>query len=314
MIYKNRDSKFVIYQVLYIFVITVLALKGADLSLNRVISTKEAVSKSVKDSLVTLIDSLTAQGLRFNIQIDPNVEVENEQLKQKLASLNQSMRKLVDKVKETPKEEKKPEEKEQTVPQSPISLTQTFIQNTWNKAKNTGNVPTSIYDPKNLSNPIVTIPPGQEKTFDLTNQTEVIAKFGSGEQRIKVVPKKPPEIKINRVTTKMDGNDIYVQDLQRTTDFTVTIVDDRPGQIKVNHSGPISVSGPYKDSKGNLVYNVSLKLASTQAKFDEWVDRYGDLRDQSGRYKVNFFFTAVDQRTKDRVQVGDTFYFTDFSR
>ena len=85
MVNKNRDSKFVIYQVLYIFVITVLALKGADLSLNRVIRSDEAVSKSVKDSLETLIDSLTAQGLKFNIQIDPNVEVQNEQLKQKLA-------------------------------------------------------------------------------------------------------------------------------------------------------------------------------------------------------------------------------------
>ncbi len=314
MVNKNRDAKFVIYQVLYIFVITVLALKGADLSLNRVISTKEAVSKSVRDSLVTLIDSLTAQGLKFNIQIDPNVVVENEELKHKLASLNKSMQKIVEQVKETPKEEKPKETKEQTVPQSPISLAQTFIQNTWNKAKNTGDIPTSIYDPKNLSTPIVTIPPGQEKTFDLTNQTEVIAKFGTGEQRIKVLPKKPPEIRINRVTTKMDGSDIYVQDLQRTTDFSVTIVDDRPDQIKITHSGPISVSGPYKDSKGNLVFNVSLKLASTQSQFDDWVDRYGNLRDQNGRYKTNFFFTAVDQRTKVRVQVGDSFYFTDFSK
>lgn len=315
MVNKNRDSKFVIYQVLYIFVITVLALKGADLSLNRVIRSDEAVSKSVKDSLETLIDSLTAQGLKFNIQIDPNVEVQNEQLKQKLASLNKTMRTLVDKVKEKPPEEKKPEEeKEQTLLQSPISLTQTFIQNTWNKAKNTGNVPTSIYDPNNLSTPIVIIPPGQEKTFDLTDQTEVIAKFGSQEQRIKVVPKKPPEIKINRVTTKMDAPDIYVRDLQRTTDFTVTIIDNRPDQIKITSSGPISVTGPNKDSKGNLVYNVSLKLASTQAQFDDWVDRFGNLRDQNGRYKVNFFFTAVDQRTKVRVQVGDSFFFTDFSK
>jgi hypothetical protein len=40
MIRKERDSKFVIYQVLYIFVITVLALKGADLNLRRVVVTE----------------------------------------------------------------------------------------------------------------------------------------------------------------------------------------------------------------------------------------------------------------------------------
>ena len=36
MINRNRDSKFVIYQVLYIFIITILALKGAELDLRRV--------------------------------------------------------------------------------------------------------------------------------------------------------------------------------------------------------------------------------------------------------------------------------------
>ncbi len=317
MVHKNRDSKFVIYQVLYIFVITVLALKGADLDLNRVVSEDKAVSMSVRDSLVAMIDSLTAKGLNFNIQIDPNVEVENKELKEKLASLNKKVKDLNTKVKEDKKEEKKPETKEvkeQTVLQSPISVTQTFIQYTWNKATNTGNVPTEIFDPKDMSKPIVTIPPGQEKTFDLTNQKEVIAKFGSQEQKITVVPNKPPEIKIEKVTTKMNNSDIYVQDLQRTTAFTVTIVDERPKQLKITHSGPISVSGPTTDSKGNLVYNVSLKLASTQAKFDDWIDRFGNLREPDGRYKVNFFFIAVDERTKDRVQVGDSFYFTDFSR
>ena len=110
------------------------------------------------------------------------------------------------------------------------------------------------------------------------------------------------------------ATDIYVQDLQRTTVFTVTILDNRPDQLKVNYSGPISVSGPLKNNKGNLVYNVSLKIASTEGRFNEWLDKYGDLRDASGRYKTNFFFIVVDEKANHRVQVGDTFYFTDFSK
>jgi hypothetical protein len=314
MVNKNRDSKFVIYQVLYIFVITVLALKGADLDLNRVISRDKAVSKTVKDSLVTLIDSLTQQGLKFNIQIDPNVVVQNEELKKKIASMNEKMRDLSKKIVENPPVKKPEKPKEQTVLQSPIAETQTFIQWTWNKAKNNGDVPTYIYDPRNMNTPIVMIPPGQEKTFDLTDENEVIEKFGSQQQPINVLINKPPEIKIQRVTTKMDGTDIYVKDLQRITDFTVTIIDERPDQLNITHSGPISVTGPRKNNKGQPVYNVSLYLAPTQEKFDEWVDRNGDYRDPDGRYKVNFFFIAVDQRTKDRVQVGDSFYFTDYSK
>jgi len=317
MVQKNRDSKFIIYQVLYIFVITVLALKGADLDLNRVVLKDKVVNKSVRDSLMVILDSLTSSGIKFDVKIEENALAENQNLKEKLASLNNQMKTMADKIKEIPPPEKPKEEKpvkEQEILQSPISLKQTFIQYTWNKATNSGNVPTSIYDPNNMSKPIVIIPPGQEKTFDLTNQKEVIAKYGSQEDRIKVVPNKPPDIKIERATTKMNNSDIYVQDLQRITVFTVKIIDERPEQLKVSWNGPISVSGPFKDALGNPVYNVSLKIASTENKFDEWLDKYGDLREADGRYKVNFFCTVVDERSKDRVQVGDSFYFTDFSK
>jgi hypothetical protein len=318
MINRNRDSKFVIYQVLYIFIITVLALKGADINLKRVAPEDETVNINVRDSLVAILDSLYSLGVDFSIQIDPNVVEENQELKNQLASLNKRVRVLKNQIKENPPEEKKPEEKniveEQTKLQSPISLKQTFIQHTWNVATNRGDVTTYIYDPKNLSTPIVAIPPGVEKRFDLTDQNEVVLKFGSQEERIKVIPNAPPQVKIDRVTTKMNSSDIYVRELQRITAFTVTIIDLRPDQLKVTYSGPISVSGPQKDNKGNLVYNVSLRLAATEQQYDQWIDRNGDLQEADGRYKANFFFTVVDERTKDRVQVGDSFFFTDFSK
>ncbi|RPI64701.1 MAG: hypothetical protein EHM44_02800 [Ignavibacteriales bacterium] len=315
MINKNRDSKFVIYQVLYIFVITVLALKGADLDLRRVALEEDTVQKEVRDSLMAVLDSLYALGIDFSIKIDPNVVVENEQMREQLAALNKKLETLKDFVPPPKEDEIKKEEivEEQTLLQSPISAKQTYIQHTWNIARNTGTVPANIYDPRNMNNPIAVVPAGQEKKFDLTDQTEVIIKFGSQEERIKVLPNKAPEIKIERVTTKMNSADIYVKDLQRITAFKVTIIDQRPDQLKVTYAGPISVSGPTKDSNGNLIYNVSLKIASTESAFDSWLDKNGNLRESDGRYKVNFFFTAVDEKSKDRVQVGDSFFFTEFS-
>ncbi|RPI71484.1 MAG: hypothetical protein EHM47_10110 [Ignavibacteriales bacterium] len=204
MIKKNRDSKFIIYQVLYIFVITVLALKGADLNLSRVVAEEETVDKAVRDSLVTLLDSLYSQGYKFSIEIDPDVEVENIELKQKLASLNRQVETLSEKVKEIPPEEDPEEEilEEQALLQMPISLKQTFIQHTWNKAQNTGSVPTYIYDPKNTNKPIAVIPPGEEKTFDLTDQKEVVVKFGSQEEIVKVVSNRPPNVKLKKLPRK----------------------------------------------------------------------------------------------------------------
>ena len=231
---RERDSKFVIYQVLYIFVITVLALKGADLDLRRVALEDETVRVSVRDSLMSVLDSLYALGIDFSIKIDPNVIVENEEMRQQLAEMNRKLEAVKDYV-PPPKEEEKPKEEtkeEQIKMQLPISLKQTFIQHTWNTARNSGTVPTSILDPRDRKT-IATIPPGQEVKFDLTDQTEVIVAFGSQEERVKVGPNKPPEIKIERVTTKMNSRTIYVQELQRITAFTVTIIDNRPEVIEM---------------------------------------------------------------------------------
>lgn len=315
MINKNNDSKFIIYQVLYIFVITVLALKGAELDLSRVVSRENVVDVSVRDSLKMLIDSLYAQGLKFDITIDEKVE--NEALKVKLAKMNKQLSSLTTKLSEIPPEvitETEPEVRENTKMQSPFSVSQIFIQHTWNEVKNTSDVPTQIYDSRNTGSPIVTIQPGEKRRFDLTDQTELLVKFGTQEERVKVSANRPPEVKIERVTTKMNSGEIYVKELQRITAFTVTISDERPEQLKVSHSGPISVTGPFKDAKGNLVYNVSLNIAPNETRFEEWLDKNSSLREADGRYKANFFFTVVDERSKDKLQVGDSFFFTDYSK
>jgi hypothetical protein len=314
MIRRERDSKFVIYQVLYIFVITVLALKGADLDLRRVALEDETVQVSVRDSLIAVLDSLYALGIDFSIKIDPNVVVENEEMRKQLAEMNRKLDAVKDFV--PPPKEEQPKElpkEEQLKMQLPISLKQTFIQYTWNTAKNSGTVPTTILDPRDRKQ-LALIPPGQEVKFDLTDQDEVIVAFGSQEERVKVITNKPPEIKIERVTTKMNSRTIYVQELQRITSFTVTVIDNRPEQLKITYNGPISVTGPQKDANGNMVYNVSLKLAANENQFDDWTDKNEQLREADGRYKANFFFTVVDERTNDRVQVGDSFFFTDFAK
>lgn len=315
MINKNRDSKFIIYQVLYIFVITVLALKGAELDLSRVVSKENVIDISVRDSLKMLIDSLYMQGLKFNIKLDEKVE--NEALKEKLLVMNKQLQALTTKLNDVPPEIRKEEEPQVTenikMP-SPFSVSQIFIQHTWNEVRNSSTVPAMIYDSRDQSMPLVIIQPGEKRRFDLTDQNELIIKFGTQEEKTSVLPNKPPEIKIERVTTKMNSGEIYVKDLQKITSFTVTIIDERPEQLKVTHSGPITVSGPQKDSKGNLVYNVSLNIAPNEAKFEEWLSRNSSLRESDGRYKVNFFFIVTDERTKDRVQVGDSFFFTDYSK
>jgi len=243
MVRRSRDSKFVIYQVLYIFVITVLALKGAEINLGEVVNKENVVQKSVRDSLLSIVDSLTILGLNFNIEIDTNVTEENKELKEKLILLNTQVASLSKKVKDIPKIEKlKPNKKQKlrsTLP-SPFSKSLTFLQYAVNIAENKGDYPVVVYDPI-AKKELVKIPPYKKREFELSDQDEVILKYGYQEEAVKVVNNLPPEVIIEKVTSKMDKSDIYVKELQRTTCFSIKIHDERPEQIKITHTGPIKM-------------------------------------------------------------------------
>jgi hypothetical protein len=279
MVRRSRDAKFVIYQVLYIFVITVLALKGAEINLGEVVDKENVVEKSVRDSLINIVDSLSHLGLKFNIEVDPDVIDENQILKQKLAKLNTQVASLSKKVKYNPPKTLKHQEESAIKPKnlpSPFSTKQKFLQFASNTAENKADYPIRIFDPLNKTI-IATIPPKTKTEFELTDQKTITIQFGNQEEELKVNPNLPPEVIIEKVTTKMGKPDIYVRDLQRTTCFNVKISDERNEQIKVSYNGPISVTGPRKDNKGNLVYTVSLKLATSEDRFNDWADRNDHL-------------------------------------
>ena len=314
MIRRSRDAKFIIYQVLYIFVITVLALKGAEINLGEVVKKENVVQKSVRDSLINVVDSLSKLGLKFNIEVDPNVITENKILKDKLTNLNTQVASLTSKISIMPKPDKKENiQKTKTNIPSPFSTSKSFLQFASNTGENQSNISVEIRDPKSNSL-IVTIPPNGSKAFELTDQSEVLLQYGGQEEIVKVKNNLPPEIMIEKVTTKMDKSNIYVNDLQRSTCFNVRVSDERLDQIKINYSGPISVAKPRKDKKGDLIYIVSLNLVGNEDKFYDWIDKNNMEEDREGRYKVNFFFSAYDKKSKQKVEVGDSFFFTDFSK
>ena len=80
----KKDVKFVIYQMLYIFVVCVIALKGANLDLQEVIAKENVVEKAYADSLRAYLDSLLALGLVPKITFDPTQKFNIEELQKEL--------------------------------------------------------------------------------------------------------------------------------------------------------------------------------------------------------------------------------------
>ncbi|MBN8568698.1 MAG: hypothetical protein J0M18_03620 [Ignavibacteria bacterium] len=304
---KNRDVKFIIYQVLYIFVICVIALKGANLDLTEVINKDKVVEKSYADSLKAYLDSLIALGLVPKIEfdttniskIDPNLiaqlqqKIQVMQTQVQVSSVNTNtstitqQNLLVEQQKPSEEQKKDPGEM-QEIRIGNIILTQ-YTQNTLNNPYDT---PLEIVG-------ITTIPPKSTKSFETGGQSSVTIKVGSSTKTVELKANEKPKISISKVTNMGEG--VSVRTLQSVTGFRVTINDDFPGQLDVKFNGPIEVK-----NAGQNTYDITMKAFGSQSAFDNF---------SSGKdspYSVGFTVTVKDKIKGETVTGQQSFIFGDW--
>lgn len=296
----SRDVKFVIYQVLYIFVVCVIALKGASLDLSEVIKKENVVEKEYADSLKTFIDSLLALGLVPEINFDTNKKFTNpEELKKQLTEMQQQL--VVFKqnnptltvnttspnisVNQTNPEFQKQQQEQD--PQLEIKneevqplQVQPLTQFTSNTVQNRGNLPLEIIgsDGKTLAS----IGPGGSQTFTMGGQSSVTFKQGSQSKTVNTKENGKPSIKLTRLVPA--GEDVSVRRVQSTTGYRVEINDDFPGQLDVNFSGPVSVK-----QAGDMTYDITLNFLKSEAQFDNYTDG------KDSPYTVGFQISIKDK-------------------
>lgn len=310
---KNRDVKFIIYQSLYIFVITVLALKGANLDLTKVVSKENAVEKSYTDSLRVMIDSLIAKGIVPEIKFDTSQKfTDPEQLKQKLAEAQQQLVVLkqsnptltvsttspnltvtqtgtpeVEKEK-VPEEQKKEETRTEENKSEDLDfrISQSFTQYTTNSVSNPGSSPIEIYGSDGSM--LASVPPGGSRSFTLGGQSSVTFKRGSVTRTVSTKENSKPKITMQRLVSA--GEDVSVRSLQSTVGYRVTLSDDFPGQLDVKFSGPVTVK-----QAGPLVYDVTLNFLGSKAAFDNFSEN------REAPYSVSFQISV-----KDKIATGQS--------
>lgn len=318
---KNRDVKFIIYQSLYIFVISVLALKGANLDLTKVVSKEKVVEKSYTDSLKVMIDSLLARGIIPEIKFDTAQKFTNpDELKLKLLeaqqqlavlkqsnpsfsvsqtspniSVQQQNQQLTEK--EKTEEQKKDEEKTEADNSQNLDfrISQTFTQYTSNTVSNPGTSAIEIFGSD--GGLLASVPPGGSKTFQLGGQSSLTFKRGGVSRSVTTKENSKPKISMQRLVPS--GEEVSVRNIQSTVGYRVTISDDFPGQLDVNFSGPVTVK-----QSGPLVYDVTLNVFSSKAVYDN----YTENRDSP--YSVSFQVNVKDNiATQHNVTQSGVFQF-----
>ena len=297
---EKKDVKFIIYQMLYVFVICVIALKGANLDLEEVISKENVVEREYADSLKSFLDSILALGLVPEITFDTTRKFENvDDLKKQLSELRLQVSVMKPSTFVAPTlrpddpeiEKEDPEEDLQNI--EPLKV-QTLTQYTENSITNRGSESMTIVgsDGSTLAN----IPPGGSRSFVLGGQTSVTYKKGNQSKTVTTKKNQAPKISLQSLAPS--GEDVSVRKIQSTTGYRVTISDDFPGQLDVNFSGPVSVK-----QSGPLTYDVTLNFLGSKGAFD----RYTESRDEP--YTVGFRVTIKDRIAGHSLQRSGIFTF-----
>jgi hypothetical protein len=293
---KKGDVKFIIYQSLYIFVVCVVAIKGASLDLTQVINDDGKPKVFLTpDSLDKLLEII-----KKSIIVDTNLYVIIA--KSDLANMDKRIQELVIHqqpqltvtqpqitqpiIEKKPEEEKKIEPTEmQEIRIGQISLTQ-FTQNSLN---NPYDVPMEIVG-------ITTIPPKSTKTFTTGGEGSVVIKVGSSTKTIELKPNQKPKISFQRIASM--GEDTRVTQLQSSVCYRVTIEDDFPGQLDIKFSGPVTVK-----EKGSYTYDITMNAFSSKAAFDNFTEN------KSSPYSTGFTVTVTDKIAGHKIAGQQSFIF-----
>jgi hypothetical protein len=287
----SRDVKFIIYQVLYIFVVCVIALKGANIDLTEVLSKDNVVKKQYADSLKAYIDSILALGLVPEINFDTAKKIEN--LDQILRELNQAKAELnlkrdfispvgVVKLSQNQKiidvtEEQKQQEKEPELG-AKVTIREKFTQYLSYSIRNPYNGTLVISaDGRTLAS----IPQGSSGSFQLQGEKSITFSV-NGSSDTKPIEKKPPP-QVNMTRLAPSGGDVSLRSIQNQVGYRIQISDIAPEQLKVNVSGPVKVT-----QSGSGTFDVTLSFLSSKSAFDTYTEG------KDSPYVVSFTVSVVD--------------------
>jgi len=297
---KNKDVKFIIYQSLYIFVVCVIAIKGANLDLVKVLEDDGTPKAHItEDSLQKLLEllkrAIIVDTTRFAI-VDKELLKENVKLRelvqQTQININTQQLSVTQPQIEQPRIEeiKKEEEKKDPGEMQEIRIGNIILhQYTSNTLNNPYDTPLEVVG-------ITSIPPKSTKTFETGGQSSVVIKVGNTSKTVELKPNEKPKISISRIASM--GEDTRVTTLQSTTCFRVTISDDFPGQLDVKFSGPITVK-----NAGQNTYDITMNAFGSKSAFDNFSEN------KDSPYSTGFTVTVSDKIAGHKITGQNSFIF-----
>lgn len=291
----KKDIKFIIYQSLYIFVICVIAIKGANIDLvevdakkmidpgwtyvdttNKILIDRNDLTKLIKfDSTKYLI--VSKEDYNRNPEKYAGLQVINTHTGDYTQPLTGNLT-----IEKTVTQEEPVKDKEIVI--GNIELYQYHS----NPVPNQGNNPITISG--------TTIPAHSTGKVTLGGESSVIVSAGDVKRTVNVKENRKPQVSFARISSM--GEDAKVTTLQRNVCYRITVSDDFVEQLDVKFSGGVTVK-----QVGPGIYDVTMNSFGSKAAFDNYTDS------RTSPYSVGFTVTVSDRIAPHKVTGQNSFIF-----
>jgi hypothetical protein len=292
---KKRDVKFIIYQALYILVICIVAIKGANIDLtevdekrmiepgwtyvdttNKVLIDKTELSRMIVfDSTKFVLVSI--EDYRKNPVVPP-IQV---------AGLSGIQTPPNDNTTKNPNTPVTTPDYTTTLPPMVLGGMQ-LIQYHDNIIQNKNGYPITVKG--------ITIPANSTKTVRIDGDAAVVISSSQSSTTVSTSQNKRPEISFQKLTDM--GANASAKQLQRITGYRVKIQDDYPEQLEVKITGPVSVK-----KVDNTTYDVTLNAFSNESAFNSFAEN------RTAPYQVGFSVIAADKIAPHNLNRQQAFVF-----
>ena len=301
---QKRDVKFIIYQSLYIFIICIIAMKGADINLDAV-EIKRMIDPGyvyIDTSGKVLIDRNKVNKL---IEFDSTryIVISRDEYNKNpdkfagliinnpgsIGSVNDPTQPPNDNTSKDPEDTKNIDPGSQLIQ---VKFPSNFVQFRQNTINNPNNSEMRII----TSSGTTVIPPNSSKSIIIMGDNTITLSSGGKTETFNVKENKKPQVSFQRITTMND--ETKVTTLQRNIGFRVNVQDDYPDQLEVKISGPVT----FKQVSDNT-FDITMNAFGSISAFDNYIEN------KPSPYSVGFTVSITDKISGHKITGQQSFVF-----